>query len=225
MTNLTQASHELFSRPVDERFESLAELAVYCHNQREHSRRLKEPSAVFSPEVQNGRLTLRINGYQPLALNQWSFSQLCSIAGVAKDTVNRLRPQTAAQVLTETLRERSEDDLDLQALAFDDSLLRSVNSERYRRLWNIDLVQTLQEFAVDFVPPQKGFNGATGLYAGQQDMFCFLIDPNGWTDIGGELFAPGFFVWNSEVGRRSVGISTFWYQSICGNHVRRFTSC
>ncbi len=219
MTNLTQASHELFFRPADERFETLAELAIYCHNQREHSRRLKEPSAVFSPEVQNGRLTLRINGYQPLSLNQWSFSQLCSIAGVAKDTVNRLRPQTAAQVLTETLRERSEDDLDFQALAFDDSLLRSVNSERYRRLWNIDLVQTLQEFAVDFVPPQKGFNGATGLYAGQQDMFCFLIDPNGWTDIGGELFAPGFFVWNSEVGRRTVGISTFWYQSICGNHI------
>ena len=53
----------------------------------------------------------------------------------------------------------------------------------------------------------------------QQDMFCFLIDPNGWTDIGGELFAPGFFVWNSEVGRRTVGISTFWYQSICGNHI------
>ena len=35
----------------------------------------------------------------------------------------------------------------------------------------------LQEFAVDFQPPQKGLNGATGLYAGEQDLFCFLIDP------------------------------------------------
>ena len=47
--------------------------------------------------------------------------------------------------------------------------------------------------------------GKTGLYCGEQDMFVFLIDPLGWTEIDGEAFAPGFFLWNSEVGRRSVG--------------------
>jgi histone H3/H4 len=77
----------------------------------------------------------------------------------------------------------------------------------------------IQEFAVDFEPPPKGCNGGTGLYGGEQDMFCFLIDPAGWTDIGGEAFAPGFFVWNSEVGCRTVGIETFWYQSVCQNHI------
>jgi hypothetical protein len=75
------------------------------------------------------------------------------------------------------------------------------------------------EYATDFTPPQKGFNGSTGLYAGEQDMFCFLIDPTGWVEIGGEAFAPGFFVWNSEVGRRSIGIATFWFQSVCANHI------
>ena len=174
---------------------------------------------MFCPEVHDGRISLRIDGHPPCSLNDWSFSQLCGIAGVAKDTVNRLQPETAAQVLTETLQERSQDDMDLQALVYNDDLVRAVNSERYRRLWNIELVQTLQEFAVDFAPPQKGYNGATGLYAGEQDMFCFLIDPTGWTDIGGEAFAPGFFVWNSEVGRRTVGISTFWFQAVCANHI------
>jgi hypothetical protein len=77
----------------------------------------------------------------------------------------------------------------------------------------------LQEFAVDFQPPQKGFNGATGLYSGEQDLFCFLIDPAGWMEIGGEAFAPGFFIWNSEVGRRSLGIQTFWFQAVCQNHI------
>src|SRR5436189_5016860 len=62
-------------------------------------------------------------------------------------------------------------------------------------------------------------NGATGLYAGEQDMFCFLIDPAGWTEIHGEAFAPGFFLWNSEVGRRSLGIQTFWFQAACQNHI------
>ena len=68
-------------------------------------------------------------------------------------------------------------------------------------------------------PPPPGINGATGLYAGEQDMFAFGIDSNGWVEIGDESFAPGFFVWNSEVGRRSVGVQTFWYQRICQNHI------
>jgi hypothetical protein len=53
----------------------------------------------------------------------------------------------------------------------------------------------------------------------EQALFVFLIDPAGWTDIGGEAFAPGFFVWNSEVGCRTVGIETFWYQGVCANHI------
>ncbi len=50
-------------------------------------------------------------------------------------------------------------------------------------------------------------------------MFCFMIDPGGWAEINGEAFAPGFYLWNSEVGRRSVGISTFWFQQVCANHI------
>jgi histone H3/H4 len=46
-----------------------------------------------------------------------------------------------------------------------------------------------------------------------------LIDPTGWIEIEGEAFAPGFFLWNSEVGRRSVGIETFWFQAVCQNHI------
>ena len=77
----------------------------------------------------------------------------------------------------------------------------------------------VRDVAVDFQPPPKGFNGATGLYCGEQDMFLFMIDPTGWTEIEGQNFAPGFFCWNSEVGRRSVGITTFWYQEIGRAHV------
>ncbi len=50
-------------------------------------------------------------------------------------------------------------------------------------------------------------------------MFCFLIDPSGWAEIDGQAFAPGFFIWNSEVGRRAVGVETFWFQSVCANHI------
>ncbi len=97
--------------------------------------------------------------------------------------------------------------------------LRSIHGTSYTRVYDADLVSLLREFAVDFQPPQRGMNGATGLYCGEQDMFCFLIDPAGWTEIDGEAFAPGFFLWNSEVGRRSLGIQTFWFQAVCQNHI------
>jgi hypothetical protein len=87
------------------------------------------------------------------------------------------------------------------------------------RLHNADLIAILHEFATDFGPPQKAMNGGTGLYCGEEDMFCFLIDPLGWVEIDGEAFAPGFFVWNSEVGKRSLGIETFWFQAVCQNHI------
>ncbi|WP_232536146.1 DUF932 domain-containing protein [Lacipirellula parvula] len=100
-----------------------------------------------------------------------------------------------------------------------DQVIRSIHGTGYTRLHDSDVVAMLQEFAVDFQPPQVGMNGATGLYAGEQDLFCFLIDPQGWTEIEGEAFAPGFFIWNSEVGKRSIGIETFWFQAVCQNHI------
>jgi hypothetical protein len=75
------------------------------------------------------------------------------------------------------------------------------------------------EAAPDFQPPQKAASGGTGLYCGEQDFFAFLIDPGGWTEIRGEMFAPGFFVFNSEVGKRSLGVETFWFQEVCRNHL------
>lgn len=219
MASLTQASRELFRRPPDERFESLLDLARHCQGLKERSRRLKEAGTEFRPVLHDGTVALQVNGHSPAGLNHWSCSQLCSIAGASKDTVNRLQPETAVRVLGETLRQRTRDDTDLQALVMDDAIVRAVNGEQYKRLWNADLVAVLQEFAVDFQPPQKGFNGATGLYAGEQDLFIFMIDPAGWTDIGGESFAPGFFCWNSEVGKRTVGVSTFWFQACCANHI------
>ncbi len=31
--------------------------------------------------------------------------------------------------------------------------------------------------------------------------------------------APRFFIWNSEVGKRSVGLQTFWFQAVCQTHI------
>ena len=221
MVNLKRASNELFSRTPDESFPSLSVLEEHCLRGRQESQEIWQPpgTIVAKTTASSNRLSLSTGGEKLYQLNDWSFGQLCRLAGVSKDTVNRLSPETAACVFGETLPTGTKPlQFYLQA-----ERLRSLHAASYTRLYNTDVVSVIQEFATGFEPPPKGFNGATGLYVGEQDMFCFVIDPTGWTEIDGEAFAPGFFVWNSEVGSRSVGIQTFWFQSVCQNHVRRFT--
>lgn len=214
MANLTQASEELFRRAPDERFESLQLLHDYVRGQKRGSTdRWKSPKEL----ILDNELRLCMGTDGAFLMNDWSFSQLCKMAGVAKDTVNRLSPGTATLVLGETLPRNGTKPL--QILTAHDDVIRSIHGTQYTRLWNNDLVAMVREYATDFTPPQKGMNGATGLYAGEQDMFVFMIDPMGWVEIGGENYAPGFFLWNSEVGRRSLGITTFWFQAVCQNHI------
>jgi hypothetical protein len=216
MTELMRASRELFARTPDETFESFDQLYQYCSVLQERSVDLWEPPELVTPTIMDDRqLGLSVGAAGPFHLNDWTFGQLCGLARVDKGTLNRLCGETAMQAFRETFPKGRKP---LQILTTDDRV-RSVHGASYTRLFNTELLDVVRQHADDFTPPQKGFNGATGLYAGEQDMFCFLIDPTGWVDIGGESFAPGFFIWNSEVGRRTVGIETFWFQSICANHI------
>ena len=216
MQNLTAATRELFRRSPDEVMESMDVLYQRCQADRERSSEHWHAPVEIVPKATEGRLELEVGSNGLQRLNDWSFSQLCKLASVSKDTLNRLSPETAARALEETL---PRGDKPLQLLRFGENI-RSIHGASYTRLHNVDLLNVVKEFATDFQPPQKSkFGGGTGLYCGEQDMFVFLIDPLGWAEIEGEAFAPGFFLWNSEVGRRSVGIQTFWFQKVCANHI------
>jgi predicted GNAT family acetyltransferase len=223
MQNLTRAHDELFRRHPDERFESLPDLSEHCQQMKRWSAVQWVHPAEFWVEPADHALTIQAHG-RPLSLTDWSFTQLCSLARVNKDTVNKLSPETATRVFVETWPTGAKP---LQVFAAED-VVRSLHQASYTRLYNADLLTVISEFAVDFQPPQNARTDpsegdaappATGLYCGEQDMFCFLIDPTGWIEIDGEAFAPGFFVWNSEVGRRTLGIQTFWFQAVCQNHI------
>jgi len=216
MTNLMRASHELFRRTPDETFPSLEVFHKHFQWQKEQSLEVWQPPRTLSVRPVTGqRLMLDAGDDGAYEMNEWSFGQLCRLSGIAKDTVNRLTPDTAARVFAETLPQ-GQKPLQLFNL---NGRLRSIHAASYARLHNADLLDLVKEVASDFEPPPKGLGGATGLYGGEQDMFCFLINPAGWTEIDGETFAPGFFLWNSEVGCRSVGIETFWFQAVCQNHI------
>lgn len=215
MATLTKASQQLFERTPDERFESLQELTAHCQREKRFSVDHWQPPQNLRPHAACGSVTLTLEGEEEHRLSDWSFSQLCRLAGVSKETINRLSPETASRALAETL---PQGDKPMQLLSTGKSV-RSLHGVSYTRLWNADLLEVVGQYASDFQPPQVGLDGATGLYCGEQDLFAFLIDPTGWVEIDGEAFAPGFFVWNSEVGRRSLGIQTFWFQAVCQNHI------
>lgn len=217
MADLTRAHDELFRRSADESFSSLSELKQHCQRQKESSQDRWQLPQSLKPQAADNRVTVNLGDDGACLLNDWSFSQLCRLSGVNKSTINRLSSETASRALQETVPSMDKPIQLLTAGRF----VRSLHGVAYTRLWNADLLNVVSEFAADFQPPPKGegHDGATGLYSGEQDMFAFLIDPTGWAEINGEAFAPGFFVWNSEVGRRSLGIQTFWFQAICRNHI------
>lgn len=213
MATLAKAHNELFKRSPDEVYQSFDDLYEHCARQRLQSEDIWERPQDLTLTHD---MTVCTGDGNELGLNDWSFSQMCRMAGVSKDTVNRLSHRTASRVFEETLPRA---DKPLQILATESSI-RSVHGVAYTRLWNADLLDVVREFASDFTPPQTAMDGVgSGLYCGEQDMFAFLIEPTGWAEIDGEAFAPGFFVWNSEVGRRSLGIQTFWFQKISQNHL------
>jgi hypothetical protein len=216
MSNLTKASQELFRRSPDETFPSLAALSAYCRQEREDSHEnWHRPEELWARSVGTDQLMLAHGNGESYQMTDWSFGQLCRLGGVAKDTVNRLSPDTASRVLAETLPHGNKP---LQVYTVGQQA-RSIHGASYTRLYNAELLDLVDECADGFEAPPDGFNGATGLYCGEQDLFLFLIDPTGWVEIEGESFAPGFFLWNSEVGRRSLGVETFWFQAVCQNHI------
>jgi hypothetical protein len=224
MQNLTHAHNELFHRTPDECFSSLESLYEHCYGRlrrsqdRWHAPASLRPFAARDPGNAAG-LQLQVAGDDALQMNDWSFTQLCALARVSKETVNKVSADTASRVLQETMPAGSKP---LQVYT-DGQRVRSIHKASYTRLHHVDLLNVVREFATDFQPPHQADTEddetGTGLYCGEQDMFCFLIDPMGWAEIEGEAFAPGFFLWNSEVGKRSVGVQTFWFQAVCNNHI------
>ena len=60
----------------------------------------------------------------------------------------------------------------------------------------------------------------SGLYASDHDMFAFMVNPDLRVDDGSDGgLMRGFFLWNSEVGVKSIGATSFMLRQVCGNHI------
>lgn len=227
MTTLMQAFNQWCRRPDDERFSSLSDLAAAVRGWRERAR---TASGIDLTKVEatlhNDEPALIGPAGVPSTMTHHAFGQLCRLVDAPAAYLRRLSPTLAVNNLREGLR-----GADTETMAGASTLLidgpsrriRQFCSEKYGRIWNLDVVERLERLTAqrpEWQPAPAAFDGSRGLYASDEDMFCFFVDNDRriFESLPGGGLGRGFFVSNSEVGAGSFTVTTFLYEYVCGNH-------
>lgn len=225
--HLSEANTQWARRAPDERFGSLTALhdkaLGYFANAKEQTVNTEKLRVVA-----RGNDVVLETKATDVALTNWSFGQLATVAGAPSGYLGDLPAKLAAECVNHGLRANGDEiGRDNNLLFRKDEhtgmvTLRALTSERYSRIWNCDITRRLLELEAEgtWRPAPAAFDGSRGLYLSDRDMFCFLVDNERRifeSDKGGGL-SRGFFVENSEVGAASFRLKTFYYQYVCGNH-------
>ena len=236
---LMQANAQWSSRPADQRFLSLTSMMSHFAERRQRSRGVVAPSKIleFYPDEDNKGLFVKGGAGVGYAPSHWAFGQLATLAESPAGYLRTLPSPIVADCLNYKLRHvRPTEDVGLLLYKNGSSELLAATGPNYGRIWNEDVCKALCERFGDGitgdwkVPGEFGQRVAittenTTLYASDRDMFVFLADeehriavPNRRNGEAGSL-ARGFFVWNSEVGKSTLGIGTFLFDYVCCNRI------
>lgn len=240
---LTACSDQWMNRPDDERFTSLPEMHQHFTALRDRSKGAAVASRAlnFRPDPADPRKGLLVEGQNGTAatMTHWSFGQMAGLAGAPAGYLRKLPAPMAADCLNYGVQiERDVEDVGvLLTREEDDSVaLRAATGPNYGRVWNANITgEIMRRFGDgrtgDFrIPGEFGKEVPIGkhnttLYGSDRDMFVFLADEKNRIEMkdrrdgqSGSL-ARGFFVWNSEVGSKSIGVAFFLFDFVCMNRI------
>ena len=241
-----RVSSEWFSRPDDERFLSLTDLARTVSARSERSRTRTVESAHIQIEASRNdpeRLTLILPGADaPVAPTHWSFGQLASLVGAPAAYLRQLPAPLAGINLQYGLANHRAEQV--KTFEADDGRveLRAVTGVEYGRIFDHELVEAVQRIAGNgtgdtrwkvpgvldwstgvYNPGVDITKDTTTLYASDRDVFIFLVDDLNPIEAGRlpdgspDLYFRGFYCWNSEVGAKTLGIASFYLRAVCQN--------
>lgn len=236
------ASRQWASRPADQRFTSLPEMLAMAQQRRLNSRaKMISTRAIEARPVEHDSRALVAVGPNgaPVNFTNWSFGQLAQRAGAPAGYMRELPAELAADCLNYGLRTRDVEDIGVlltRVEGQEQAELAAVTGPNYGRVWNTTVISALIDrfgdgVTGDFrVPGEFGkavpiTTANTTLYASDRDMFVFLADETHRIEVPGRRpgvtgsLARGFFVWNSEVGKTSLGMATFLYDYVCSNRI------
>ena len=241
-----RVSSEWFARPDDERYLNLPDLydAVRSRAECAEVRTVESASIRVEAARDNAeRLALIVPGRdEPAAPTHWSFGQLCTLVGGPSAYLRQLPAALSAINLQHgLLSHRAEL---IKTLEADSGRveLRAVTGPDYGRIWDHELVAAVMQIAGNgtgdtrwkvpgvldwssmthnpFVDVTKD---TTTLYVSDRDVFLFLVDDTNPIEAGRlpdgspDVYFPGFYCWNSEVGSKTLGIASFYLRAVCMN--------
>lgn len=244
MVELTQASRQWASRPNDERYLNLVTMQKALHANRVNSKEVPFALNQLTALAKGADLqvTLDPHGRHGANMTNWAYNQLCATVKAPASFISELSAPLAASVLNERIQLAGAANGNKQVMAYLNGssglspTLQAVTSPSYGRIYCDDITSMLIDRfgdgrTGDFVVPGE-FGKAvpvtkanTTLYASDRDMFVFLADEKHRIIIPGKDgerdndLARGFFIWNSEVGARTFGISTFLFRYVCCNRI------
>lgn len=222
----TTVYHQWATRPADERFDSMEALEAHLRGKRERSRGAKGNIGRLHAVAHHGAVALECAAFnRPIVPSNWMFGQVAAAVSAPASYLRTLPAPLAADCVNYSLS-RSDNNKDVKLLMEDtgDLLIgRAATGPEYGRIWNTDVLDMVNRFndmsGGAFYAPWDWTKKFRSLFAGDRDMFVFMIDGGSIVDGGGERdqLHRGFYTWNSEVGRSTWGISMFLFQECCGN--------
>ena len=241
-----RVSSEWFSRPADERYLSLSELAHTVRDRTERSRTRVVESALIHVEANRNdseRLALILPGTDAaIAPTHWSFGQLASLVGAPAAYLRQLPAALAAINLQYGLTSNRAEQI--KTLETDNGRveLRAITGPDYGRIFDAELVEAVQRIAGNgtgdtrwkvpgvldwstgiYNPRVDITKDTTTLYASDRDVFLFLVDDLNPIEAGRlpdgspDFYFRGFYCWNSEVGAKTLGMASFYLRAVCQN--------
>lgn len=241
-----RVSSEWFSRPDDERYLSLGDLARSVRGRSERSRTRVVETALIHVEANRNdseRLALMLPGADaPVTPTHWSFGQLASQVGAPAAYLRQLPAPLAAINLQYGLTSNRAEQIKTLETENGRLELRAVTGPDYGRIYDHELVEAVQKIAGNgtgdtrwkvpgvldwstgiYNPCVDISKDTTTLYASDRDVFLFLVDDLNPIEAGRlpdgspDLYFRGFYCWNSEVGAKTLGMASFYLRAVCQN--------
>jgi len=220
------------SRPKDQTFADLASLKASVASRRRRSLEANVDihDVTFHPMDDGNGLQVMAAGEFAQPTN-WAFGQTASLLGAPAAYLRKLPADLAAKNLNHmaSVRERESFKflmVDSENEADDRVELWASTSVEYGRIYDEDVVAMAERIigADDrWFSPYAWGKKTRALWASDRDIFMYFIDGGSIVDAGRDPMGRqrqhnrGIYLWNSEVGKTTFGLSTFTFDETCGN--------
>jgi len=190
------------------------------------------------------QLPREVGGDVMVAPTHWSFGQMASLLTVPAGYLRRLPAPIAGINLQYALANFRSENVKAYVRTNGASELRAATGPDYGRIFDRDVVAAVRRIAgtgtgdtqwkipgvfdwstMFYNPHAPVTKQSTTLFASDRDVFMFLVDDTHPIEIGKlpdgrpDLIFRGFYVWNSEVGSKTLGVATFYMRGICQNRI------